>query len=149
MWRSFVELSEEARLFFHALTRLAGAAHEGRGISPPMRAVLEYLHRNTEATVPQIAQSRGVSRQHIQTTMNDLAASGMVVARANPAHRRSVLCRLTETGERAISEILDTEQALCLEALDDLDPEELAAAAATLSAVRLRLQQLTDDLEKQ
>jgi DNA-binding MarR family transcriptional regulator len=149
MWCSFVELSEEVRLVFHSLSRLAEAAHAGRGINPPMRAVLEYLHRSGEATVPQIAQARGVSRQHIQTTMNHLSDREMVAVRSNPAHRRSGLYHLTEAGEKSMSEILDAEEGLCAEALRDLDQSDLAVAAQTLSAVRQRLQQVTHDLEKQ
>ena len=37
-----------------------------------MRAVLEFLLRNSDSTVPTIARKRHVTRQHIQSLVNPL-----------------------------------------------------------------------------
>lgn len=50
-------------------------------------------------TVPEIASLRGVSRQHIQTIVNDLAAEGYIELLENKAHKRSKLIALTTSGE--------------------------------------------------
>src|SRR4051794_34307434 len=92
------ELVDEIRLQFHAWTRLADVLHGDAGVTAPMRAVLEYLQRNGPTPVPRIAQQRGVSRQHVQTIVNELRDAGLVELRDNPAHQRSHLVELTADG---------------------------------------------------
>ena len=103
-------LADEVRLHYHALVRLAGALHGGLRVTPPMRAVLEFLQARGPTPVPRIARSRGVSRQHIQTIVNELLHEGLVELRDNPAHRRSCLVALTAAGHATIAGIRDTER---------------------------------------
>lgn len=55
-----------------------------------------------EQTVPQLAQFRGVSRQHVQVTVNDLVQRGLVEVLDNPRHKRSKLVRLTTRGRNYV-----------------------------------------------
>lgn len=50
-------------------------------------------------TAPQIAAAMGVTRQGAQKQLNLLLKAGLIEKRPNPAHLRSPLYRLTETGQ--------------------------------------------------
>jgi len=60
--------------------------------------LLRSLVRDGPMTVPDIARSRPVARQHIQKLVNELAADGLVELIDNPAHKRSRLVRITAKG---------------------------------------------------
>src|SRR5262245_15052281 len=49
-------------------------------------------------TVPEMARSRPVSRQHCQTICNALEAQGMVAFVDNPKHKKSKLVTVTKKG---------------------------------------------------
>ena len=141
-------LADEVRLHYHALVRLAGSLHGRLRVTPPMRAVLEFLQARGPAPVPRIARSRGVSRQHIQTIVNDLLHEGLVELRDNPAHRRSCLVALTAAGDATIAGIRDTERAVLGDAFSDIDADAVRAATQTLRAVRRRIDDVIDGAEE-
>jgi DNA-binding MarR family transcriptional regulator len=60
--------------------------------------VLRTLVSEGAMTVPEIARSRPVSRQHCQTIANALEAKGLVEFIENPKHKRSMLLRATKAG---------------------------------------------------
>lgn len=60
--------------------------------------VLRTLVKEGPHTVPDIARSRPVSRQHCQTICNGLEAQGLVEFVDNPKHKRSKLVRVTKKG---------------------------------------------------
>lgn len=60
--------------------------------------VLRALVSEGPMTVPEIARSRPVSRQHCQTIANALEAKGLVEFVENPKHKRSMLLRVTKAG---------------------------------------------------
>jgi DNA-binding MarR family transcriptional regulator len=141
-------LADEVRLLYHALVRLAGALHGALRVTAPMRAVLEFLQARGPAPVPNIARSRGVSRQHIQTIVNELLSEGLVELRDNPAHRRSCLVALTAVGDATIAAIRDTERAVLGDAFSDVDTADVRAATQTLRAVRVRIADVIDKVEE-
>jgi DNA-binding MarR family transcriptional regulator len=98
-------LFDETRLFFHALKRWAEALHQDRGLSVPMRAVLELLLRAGPQTVPEMARARGVSRQHIQQQVDSLLNRFLLERRDNPAHKRSPQLALTDKGRALIQDM--------------------------------------------
>jgi hypothetical protein len=49
---AFTDLTDEVRLLFHSMSRLIDVVHAGRPVSTPGRAVLEFLERNGDTTVP-------------------------------------------------------------------------------------------------
>lgn len=133
----------EVRLLNNRLIELVEELHRDTGITASQRAVLEFISRNGPETVPAIARSRGVSRQHIQVIVNELVSAGLLEPQANPAHRRSPNHALTETGQRSIDELLQREGDYLTTHLDGLDAERLAAAAATLADLRHTLRKDT------
>src|SRR5436190_234471 len=88
-------LIDETVALFHRLRAAAAAIHGEGELSAARRGVLRSLARAGAQTVPQIAAARPVSRQHIQTVVDALVADRLVETTDNPAHRRSVLVRLT------------------------------------------------------
>lgn len=69
--------------------------------------VLRSLKLEGDQTVPQLARSRPVSRQHIQKLANTMIADGVIELVGNPAHKRSKLLQLTPKGEAVFQEISD------------------------------------------
>jgi DNA-binding MarR family transcriptional regulator len=60
--------------------------------------VLRTLAKEGPQTVPEMARSRPVSRQHCQTICNTLEAQGLVEFVENPKHKKSKLVRVTKKG---------------------------------------------------
>ncbi|MEZ5960856.1 MAG: MarR family transcriptional regulator [Hyphomonadaceae bacterium] len=60
--------------------------------------ILRMLVRDGPQTVPEMARSRPVSRQHCQTIANALEAQGLVEFIDNPKHKKSKLVRATKKG---------------------------------------------------
>ena len=138
MYEQLTLVVDQARLMLHRSVALVERLHEGTGVSVSMRAVLEFLRSNGDHTVSAIARARGVSRQHIQVIVNDLAEDGLVARLDNPNHRRAPLISLTDPGEAAIDGMHARERSL-LEPAFAVDPgittEQLIAAAELLRAI--------------
>ena len=130
---------DEVRLIFNRLIEVVEELHPDSEIRAPQRAVLEFLHRHGETTVPGIARARNVTRQHIQGIVNDLQHLALVEPRENPAHQRSPLFALTASGHQTIQEILGRERRYLTTHLHDLDEDDLRRTAATLRDLRHRL----------
>jgi len=131
---AFDALVDEIRISYHFLADLAGRLHDD--IDPPGRAVLEHLTRNGAASVPQIARVRHVSRQHIQSIVNGLLARGLVETTANPAHRRSHLIVLTDTGHDLIRRVIERERTVIEPLTGTVEVARIREAATTLAALR-------------
>lgn len=80
-----------------------------------------------------MARSRGVTRQHIQTIVNDLQLQRLVEPSTNPAYKRSPVFVLTGEGRALIESIASTERDLVEPLRGPIDADRLSAAAATLA----------------
>jgi DNA-binding MarR family transcriptional regulator len=99
----------DIRLCFNLLRSLADEMHADLGVNASMRAVMESLAGGNEKTVPEIARSRGVSRQHIQMIANRLTAANLIKVRDNPDDKRTFLVSLTDRGQAVFGEMQDRE----------------------------------------
>jgi DNA-binding MarR family transcriptional regulator len=133
------ELFDEVRLGMHRLVQVTEALHADEDVTLGMRAVLEFLLKTGEATVPEIARSRHVSRQHIQSLVNPLLDRNLVKLGENPAHRRSPLVILTRAGESLIQKLKRKERRAFSAMPIDASDAQLKSAARTLRALRLSL----------
>lgn len=134
-------LIDETVALFHRLRAVAAAVHGEGELSAARRGVLTSLVKLGPQTVPQMAAVRPVSRQHIQTIVDSLAADGLVETIDNPAHKRSVLVRLTARGRTAVRDIARRESAL-LTSLDvGVSAAEIDRATAVLNKFRTRLEE--------
>ncbi len=95
----------DVRLCFNLLRTRADEMHKDLGVNASMRAVMESLAGGIETTVPNIARSRGVSRQHIQVIVNALTKANLVAVRDNPEDGRSFLVFLSSKGREVFGEI--------------------------------------------
>jgi DNA-binding MarR family transcriptional regulator len=127
---------DETRALFHRLKVAAEQLHRGAGISAGQRAVLMDLASSGAQTVPQMARSRPVSRQHIQSLVNPLLAAGLVALAENPAHKRSRIVQLTEEGRAAVSEMRRGERQLLEGLPHGIPTEDLEVAARALRGLR-------------
>jgi DNA-binding MarR family transcriptional regulator len=127
------QLINEVRLLYQSLVLVGNEIHADSNITMGMRAVLEYLDRNGNATVPHIARERRVSRQRIQALVNPLVELDLVQSITNPASKRSPLITLSKAGEKTILEMRRLEGRHLRVGLGD---ERILEAARTLAEFR-------------
>jgi len=133
-------LIDETRALFHRLKHAAEQIHQQGELSAARRGVLMSLHRLGPLSVPQMARSRPVSRQHIQVLVNALAEDGLVEAGENPAHKRSPLFQLTPAGDRLVGSMSRRETSVVAQLEVGIPDGELRAASAVLREVRKRFE---------
>jgi DNA-binding MarR family transcriptional regulator len=104
----------------------------GVELSGAEHAVLEIINRQGAATVPQIARERFTSRQNIQIIVDRLASEEHVEVVGNPAHKRSVLVRLTEAGRTWLQEDEKSRKQLHKEIGSLFSAEEIARLRSAL-----------------
>jgi len=134
------------RLFF-LLKALGERLNDDVGVTAAMRGLMVALADGEPRTVPDLARERPVSRQHIQSVVNDLMEAGLAQTLANPSHRRSSLISLTEEGRRRLKLIQGREAELLARTAPSVSHAELAAATRLLELLErdlaLRVAQLS------
>jgi DNA-binding MarR family transcriptional regulator len=137
---AMMSVLEESISLFLRVRAVLEDIHGHSEISGSMRGVMRDLKHQGPMTVPQMARQRPVSRQHIQAIVNDLQRVGLVILVENPRHKRSRLVQLTQTGERALDEIIEREHRV----LNAIDPPvsipEMKRADDTLKQIRTMLE---------
>jgi DNA-binding MarR family transcriptional regulator len=140
--KAMTGLIREVRTCFNQLRTLAENLNADLGINPSMRAIMERLSQQSSRTVPDLAQERGTSRQHVQKVINSLLDQDLAQSEENPDHKRSVLYLLTEKGEEVFAEVRQRETAPMRALSDALNHTEITAAAGVLSRMNQELDQL-------
>ena len=113
---------------YSLLKALGEELHAEIGVSPGMRVVMAALNFGGGRTVPDIARERAVSRQHIQSVINELLAANLVTPIRNPSHRRSHHFVLTDEGQRRLRTIGEHEARSMTRIAPAISQIELAAA---------------------
>lgn len=101
--------------------------------------MLRSLALEGPQTVPQLARTRPVSRQHIQVLADEMAAQGLVEFAANPAHKRSKLVRMTAKGRKLYDELDASFLAFAEQLANGMDAKKLENAAAVVADLKDRL----------
>jgi len=133
------ELTWKIRRSFKLLAALADTYLTSYGLVAGERAVMEFIDSWGEKSVPDLARSFHVSRQNIQVRVNGLVRKGLLEKRANPAHKRSVLIALSETGRDVFAAIKIEEESHIHDLFDGLSTEDVATASRTLSQLMDRI----------
>ncbi len=133
--KKLVAVIASVRSTFQHLKTLADAMHDDLGLTASMRAVLEYLVERGEETVPQIARSKNVTRQHIQQLADALVAAGFAEFIDNPSHKRSQFLRATAKGRSVFETARGREAKVLARIARTFDPEELDGTIITLKAL--------------
>ena len=127
---------DETRALFHRMRAAAEELHGQGELSGGRRGVLRDLDRLGPQTVPQMARSRPVSRQHIQGIVNQLAEEGYVEFIENPAHKRSHLVTLTEKGKELVSAMNHREEKILTQLEINISESDMKIAANVLRSLR-------------
>ena len=109
------------------------------GMNASMRGVLTALIASGPRAVPELARERQVSRQHVQTVMNDLLAAGLVEASANPSHRRSPRFTLTAEARRRLKLMGEREAEALAAIAPAVFPNDVAAAMRLMEVLEHEL----------
>jgi DNA-binding MarR family transcriptional regulator len=139
-------IAREVRHLFQVLKSLADAIHKDAGLTASTRAVMEAI-AECPRTVPDIARSKSVTRQHIQLLVDELAGSDLVELKPNPAHLRSPLIAFSRKGEALFASMRKCEAPLIERLAAGLDVRKAAATVQTLTALRRRAEQLLREQE--
>ncbi|MFQ5469714.1 MAG: MarR family winged helix-turn-helix transcriptional regulator [Gammaproteobacteria bacterium] len=134
------ELIWATRRLFQQLRVTSDALLEGTGINASQRAVLEFLHQHQPQTVSNIAREKTVSRQHIQTVVNELLPLKLIQALENPAHKRSPLISMTEKGKNLFRQINQQEIKVLDEMANEFREKNITTSTRTLNALNDYLQ---------
>jgi DNA-binding MarR family transcriptional regulator len=132
-------LVDETVVLFHGLRAVATLLYGEGESTAGRRGVLRGLARAGPQTVPQMARTRLVSRQHIQVLVDALREDGLVELANNPAHRRSRLVRLTKRGEATCRRMERIERRVLSSLGRRLPTAELEVTVRTLRYVRALL----------
>ncbi len=127
------QIFAQSRYLFHGLRVAIEFLHRDKQLSGCRRGILDNLAFEGALPVPELARRRKVSRQFIQTTINELLEQGWVEPITNPLHRRSSLFALTDTGHSVFQQIKAREAAFLTELpMPDVSPQDLEITLATL-----------------
>jgi DNA-binding MarR family transcriptional regulator len=127
------------RRLFRTMAERADAYLGDAGLTAADRAVLEFLHPDTQLTVPEIARRYQVSRQHVQVTVNRLVDQGLLQSVDNPRHKRSLLIRLSDLGRETFADIRSIESGLMVDLFSDINSADIATTRKTLEALLNKL----------
>ena len=119
------------RRLFRAMALTADQYLESLGITASERAVLEFI-AHEPLSVPQIAARYGVSRQHVQVTVNTLLENKLVNLLDNPQHKRSSLIALSNKGQRLFDKITEKDKQAITKAFDGIKKSRIGVTRQTL-----------------
>lgn len=123
-----IELYFRLEAVTHAIAGFAQAGGEW--------GVLRMLANDGPQTVPEMARSRPVSRQHCQTIANALERQGLVEFVENPRHKRSHLVSITKKGKSRFEAMTKQFLAAAGSYAPNFDTVEIATATAVLRRAR-------------
>lgn len=132
-------LFDEIRKINNRLRWLGDTLHVDLGVTAPKRSLLLTIDREGPQTVPDLARERLVSRQVVQTQVNDLLEDQLLKVRPNPKHRRSTLLALTPKGRALIRKMTQREAALIEKADDAPSAQDLTRLHDQIRDLRTRL----------
>jgi DNA-binding MarR family transcriptional regulator len=90
--------------------------------------------------VAHIARNMGLTRQAVQRLVNEMEADGLVRFEPNPHHQRAKLVLLGPRGQAAYDAAMKRQRPWASSLADGLRTEQIEVAAATLRAIRQRLE---------
>lgn len=131
--QALYQVIRDIRSCFHQLKALGDELHGDLGVTAAMRAVMECLAEEGAQTVPQIARTKAVSRQHIQINVDELAKAHLVDFQNNPGHKRSPFVVLTQKGRSTFADMRRREGGIIEKIAPDFTAAELEQASDTLT----------------
>jgi DNA-binding MarR family transcriptional regulator len=131
-------INEVPKAFFR-ITAVADSIFADLGVTAAERGILRDLFIEGQATAPEIARRKPVTRQSMQPVLDGLVGKELVRTIDNPHHKRSKLYSLTQAGVAQCVELQKRELEAIRELLSDLSDADFAAAAKALKMMNARL----------
>ena len=121
--------------FHHAL--LKSTARKWRDLEIPMQQVraMYVLRDEGEVAIGHLAEVFGFGMPAASVLADRLVKAGLAERREDPADRRRVLVRLSRSGDRLVSELLEGSQSLLRRWMASLDADEVQALARGWNAL--------------
>ena len=113
------------------------------------RAVLEAIIETGPSTVPEVSRLLSLKRQQVERAVTTLTQANLIERSDNPAHKRARLCAATTAGTQMFNTLHQTELDAVLEMCNDLDPNEIDAAARVLAAIDERFRAAVRELDEE
>lgn len=125
----------------HAHYKLRAIGHQEGMMTASGGSLVALLRQLAEApkTVPQLARMRPMARQNMQKIVNEMAEAGLVRFEDNPAHKRSKLVALTDSGREMYKDTAARYTAFAEDLSRELVDADLDAAVRTLKALNQAL----------
>ena len=120
---------------FFRLSAIAGTLFADLGVTGPERGAMRHLFIEGEATAPELAARKHVSRQAMQAALDGVVAKGFSRAGATPRHTRSQLYSLTPGGVAVCVEMQRRELSAIRDYMGDIVAADFAAAAEALRKI--------------
>jgi DNA-binding MarR family transcriptional regulator len=103
------DLLRAIRKNYQLLKKGSDFVHKNTTLTPAIRGIIEILNDQGAITVPHLAKLRYVSRQSIQTIMDQMIEARWVEIKPNPFHKKSQLYQLSEEGKKAYTNMQNSE----------------------------------------
>ena len=129
------EITWLIRRLFRAMAQNTNDRLANLKINVADRAVLEFLYPDKALAVPEIASRYQVSRQHVQTTANELLAKKLIATKENPRHKRSSLLKLTSKGKNLFARIRKDDDEVLRNAFAGIPRGDAATTHKTLQTL--------------
>lgn len=133
-------LANSIRRTYNRLRHATDQIHEKVELSAPKRTLLMDISREGPQTVPMLASLRYVSRQIIQTQVNELIELGLLATKNNPEHKRSSLIVLTGKARHLVKQMKQEEQRFLQEIGWLPERAELTKCLEVLDAIYAKLE---------
>lgn len=133
--RDVLALVNEIPRAFFRLSAIADELFADLGVGGPERGVLRDLFVEGEGAAPDFARRKAVSRQAMQTVLDNLVEKGLVRTEINPRHKRSKHYVLTRAGIDTCVELQRRELEKISTLMKSAPPADFGAAAAAVAAL--------------
>ena len=135
------ELLIETTMLHHHVAMASRSLVGASDLTNAQVSVLRSVDGVGARTVPQLASERGVARQPVQRTVDELHEAGLVRLVENPRHKRSRLVEATPAGRRRLREMERRQNQWTRPLAEGLSVSTLRSASRLLRRVRERLQE--------
>jgi len=115
------------------------ARRSGHDLAPASWALLEHLAVRGAMRVSAIAACHGVDVSSVTPRLKALESAGLVVRDTLPADARVSLISISETGRDALQSVHAARREILTQALEQVDPGDVTAAARVLTHIADRL----------
>ena len=117
------------------LRRVGGSAFPDDALTAAQREVVLMVGRHPGRPVSEVARELGLAANTVSTIVSRLVALGLVVRTTDPDDRRVGRLSLTAAAQARADAVRDRRRTVLVEALDALEPTQVAQIGAGVDAL--------------